>query len=106
MTVCRIVGWIFVATALATITYEAIESVNAGRWDVVTLGDMWRGLHAPSLGLARAAIERNVAPWLWQPAIATALLCPGWIAFGVPGGSMAWLCRRRRRRRYFERRLG
>ena len=104
MTVCRIVGWFFVAAGLGAFAYEAIDAIATGSWRMVALGETWFKLHASSLNTSQAVIQRYIAPWLWEPVITTILLWPGWVVFGVPGGLMVWLCRKRRR--YFERRLG
>jgi len=96
--VCRLIGWVFVLAALSALAYEIMEAVASGSWRMIALGELWFELHAASLNAAQAGIQRYIAPWLWEPVIATVLLWPGWAVFGVPGLLMVWLCRRRDRR--------
>ncbi len=106
MIVCRIFGWILVLAALGAIAYEVMAAVNAGSWRMIALGEMWFKLHTASLNISQAAIQRHVAPWLWEPVITTILLWPGWAVFGVPGVLASVFCRKRRRHRPMEKRLG
>jgi hypothetical protein len=95
--VCRIIGWIFILAALAIGAYEVIELLKTGSWRLTALGEVWFKLHRASLNGAQAGIQRYVAPWLWEPVITTILLWPGWLVFGVPGGLLVLVCRRRKR---------
>ncbi len=95
----RLIGWLFLVLAVAAAGQEIIAAVDAGAWRAVALGELWYRLHGASLNAAQAGIQRNIAPWLWEPVITTVLLWPAWAVFAVPGGVLAWACRRRRRRR-------
>ena len=99
MIVCRILGWILVLAALGAVAYEVMAAVSQGSWRMIALGEMWYKLHPHSLNTAQAGIQRNVAPWLWEPVITTILLWPGWVVFGVPGILASIFCRKRRSNR-------
>ncbi len=106
MIVCRTFGWILVLAALGAIAYEVMVALSAGSWRMIALGEMWFKLHTASLNISQAAIQRYVAPWLWEPVITTILLWPGWAVFGVPGVLASVFCRKRRRHRPMGKRLG
>ena len=90
--------------ALGAAAYEVMSALSQGGWRMIALGEMWFKLHPHSLNTAQAAIQRHVAPWLWQPVITTILLWPGWLVFGVPGLVLLVTCRKRRRHRLMGRR--
>ncbi len=93
----RVIGWLLIFGAVAAAGYELSNVIGGEQWRRVALGELWYGIHAPSLNAAQAGIQRHVAPWLWEPVITTILLAPVWLAFGVPGMVLAWACRRRGR---------
>ena len=99
MIVCRVLGWFFILLALGAVAYEVNAAMNnEGGWRMISLGEMWFKTHPHSLNTAQAGIQRNIAPWLWEPVIRTILLWPGWLVFGVPGLVASILCRKRRSR--------
>ena len=101
MTVGRIIGWVLLLAALAAAGYEAMAAINSGGWRPIALGELWYRLDRGSLNLIQAVVQRYIAPWLWEPGIASILRLPGWVVFGVPAGLLLWLCRNRRSRRRF-----
>ncbi len=98
MIIGRIIGLILLLAAAAAVGYEMRAAFETGGWRPVALGEIWYKLHSSSLNGAQAGIQRYIAPWLWEPAITTVLLWPGWAVFGVPGGALYWYYRGRRRR--------
>lgn len=105
MVVCRIIGWVFVLLALGAVAYEIIEAVDAGKWRMIALGEIWFKLDASSLNGAQAVIQRYVAPWLWEPVITTILRWSAWFTFGAPGLVLLVLFRKRsRHQRHMRRR--
>ncbi|MEM8959488.1 MAG: hypothetical protein AAGC86_16935 [Pseudomonadota bacterium] len=52
----------------------------------LSIGEWWFWAHQDSLQLAQPAIERHVAPWLWDPVIQTVLLWPASITVLVISG--------------------
>lgn len=101
MIIGRALGWIFIIAALAAATYEIVAAIGSGRWSMIALGELWFKVDTASLNAAQAGIQRHVAAWLWDPVIATILLAPGWVVFGIPGLLLLWCCRNRNRRRRF-----
>lgn len=104
MMIGRAIGWLLLLAALAAAGHEAWVAIDAGGWRPVAAGELWFMLHPASLNMAQAGIQRNVAPWLWDPVIATMLLAPAWLVLGLPAALLLWACRRRRPRPH--RRLG
>ncbi len=126
MVVGRVIGWLFLAAAVATLGWDISAAFGDGwngavlglnpwnwikhvvfgdGWEVSALGLRWFQIHSPSLGFAQVVFQRfipAVGPWLWDPVIQTILLWPAWAVFGVPGIVLSILFRRRRRpRRWF-----
>lgn len=99
MVILRILGWLLMALAVAALGWEALAAWQGDGWRIVPLGELWFKLDAQSLNASQAAVQRHVAPWLWEPVITTVLLWPGWAVFGVPGLLLLWVGRRRSGRR-------
>ena len=91
----QVVGWLLLAAALALLGVEAIESLEAGAYQGLALGEVWYRLDAGSLNITQAVIQRYLHPALWDPVLITILQWPGWITAGAPGGALVALCRRR-----------
>ncbi len=108
MVVGRVIGWLLLVAALATLGWDIADALNNDDWNSSALGLRWFQVHSPSLGLAQVVFQRfifsnaGIGPWLWDPVIQTVLLWPAWAVFGVPGIVLTFLFRRRRRsRRWF-----
>ncbi len=99
MMILRVLGVWLLLVAMVALTIDGTQSLASGegQWILTPLGEHWFKLHAPSLNLAQAAIERNVHPALWDPVIMSLLQVPSWMFFGVLGLFFYWLGRRRRR---------
>ncbi len=104
MVVGRVIGWLFLAAALAALGWDLADTLGGG-WEISAFGQRWFQIHPPSLGFAQVIFQRfipAVGPWLWDPMIQTVLLWPAWAVFGVPGIVLSIFFRRRRRaRRWF-----
>lgn len=87
----RIIGWTLVALALAAL---AVDLLEAGR--LRDVGEWWFRLDRDSLQLAQPALERHVAPWLWDPVMLSVLTTPAAAAFGGLGLALLLLRRLRR----------
>ena len=109
MVVGRVIGWLLLAAALATLGWDIADALDNDGWNSGALGLRWFQLHSPSLGLAQVVFQRfifsnaGIGPWLWDPVIQTVLLWPAWAVFGVPGIVLIFVFRRRRSRRWFAR---
>ncbi|MCH8183245.1 MAG: hypothetical protein IID55_08675 [Proteobacteria bacterium] len=104
MVVGRVIGWLFLAAALAALGWDLADAIGGGGWQSTALGLRWFQNHAPSLGLFQVIFQRfipAVGPWLWDPVIQTVLLWPAWAVFGAPGILLSFFFRRRRGRRWF-----
>ncbi len=107
MVVGRVIGWLFLAAAIATLGWDLADAVGGGGWQSAALGSRWFQTHSTSLGFAQVIFQRfipAIGPWLWDPLIQTVLLWPAWAVFGAPGIVLSFFFRRRRRaRRWFAR---
>lgn len=61
-----------------------------------SIGEWWFWAHPNSLQIAQPAIERHVAPWLWDPVIQTTLLWPLAVVILVIAGILIAIGRWRR----------
>lgn len=98
MMILRALGVWSLLVAMVALTIDGTQSLASGegQWIVTPLGEHWFKLHAASLNTAQAAVERHVAPWLWDPVILSILQVPTWVFFGVLGLLLYWLGQRRR----------
>lgn len=100
----RILGVWLLLVAMVALMIDGTKSLASGegQWIVTPLGEHWFNLHASSLNMAQAAIERYVHPLLWDPGIISLLQVPTWILFSVLGLIFYWLGRRRRQLDVYE----
>lgn len=99
MIVGRVIGWILVVMAVAALGHEVILAFETGSYHFIALGEQWFKINPASLNISQAAIQRYVAPWLWEPVITTILLWPTWLVLGIPGIFLTWAFRIRNGRR-------
>lgn len=88
----RVIGWVI---GLAGVLLLAVDLLETRGGALRAVGQWWFRLHRDSLQIAQPAIERHVAPWLWDPVILTVLEAPAapvLIALGL----VLWLIGRRR----------
>jgi hypothetical protein len=71
----RILGWIFVALAAVAAGADYMAA-GSGAFRLRDVGEVWFLLHSESLQLAQPAVERHIAPALWDPYIVTLLTWP------------------------------
>jgi hypothetical protein len=104
MILLRVLGVWSLLVAMVALTIDGTQSLASGegQWIVTPLGQHWFKLNAASLNMAQAAVERHVAPWLWDPVIISLLQVPTWIFFGILGLLLYWLGSRRRRLNVYE----
>lgn len=100
----RVLGVWSLLAAMVALTVDGTQSLatSDGQWIVTPLGEHWFKLNAASLSISQAAIERHVAPWLWDPVILSLLQIPTWVFFGVLGLLLYWIGRRRKQLDVFQ----
>ena len=95
----RVLGWIFVALGLAVFARDVWVFLESGAVAMTPLGQLWFSLHAGSLNLVQAVVERYLHPFLWDPVIFSVLRLPASLLF-LAIGVILVLAFRPRRRRY------
>lgn len=95
---CRAVGWLLLASALAALAFEGTNWLASGEWRVFAAGELWFMLDNESLNLVQAVTQRYLHPAVWDPVAIELLQWPAWALFGAPAILLLVLCRRRRRR--------
>lgn len=77
----RVLGWAFGLIGAALLAIDLFETRGGG---LRAVGQWWARIHFDSLQIAQPAIERHLAPWLWDPVILTVLEAPaGPVALGL-----------------------
>ena len=99
MIVGRLIGWVILLAALAVEGRDLLGWYDTGRYHAVALGELWFQLDRDSLLLAQPAIQRYLAPWLWDPVLTSVLLFPAALTIAVLGCLLIGLFRRRDRKR-------
>ena len=87
----RIIG---AALALAGLVLAAVDLAGTGG-RLRALGEWWFRIDRDSLQLLQPAIERHLAPWLFDPVVLTVLEAPAALLLLLVGGALLWLGRRR-----------
>lgn len=94
----RGLAWIFIALGLAVFARDIWVFLETGVASMTPVGQLWYSLHAASLNLVQAVVERYIHPFLWDPVIFSVLRLPASLLFLVVGIVLALTFRRRRRR--------
>jgi hypothetical protein len=98
MLLLRLIGVWLMLLALVALVYDGTRILaNNGELAFTSLGEHWYMLHSASLNTAQAAIERHVAPFLWDPVTTTVLLLPAWVVIGGLGVLLYLLGYRRKK---------
>lgn len=97
MIVCRALGWLLLALAIAALAFEGVNWLMTGEWRIFAAGELWFTLDPVSLNLVQAVTQRYLHPALWDPVAIELLQWPAWVIFGAPAILLLVLCRRRRR---------
>lgn len=86
MLILRVLGIWLMLLAVVALVYDGTRMLaDNGTLVFTSLGEHWYSIHPPSLNATQAAIERYVAPFLWDPVMTSILLLPAWIVVGALG---------------------
>jgi hypothetical protein len=89
---------LLIAAALVTLQ-DAVSWYSTGAFEPTVVGKLWYQLSPTTLQLAQPAIQRHVAPWLWDSVIVYLLLFWAAPTLAVPALILLWETSGRRRRR-------
>jgi hypothetical protein len=96
-----VLGLLFCLAALAVLGWDLWRLLAGEGLVLSALGRVWFELAPTSLQMLQPAIERHMAPWLWQNLIFPLLQWPAAAVFAALGLPLLWLGRARRPRRVF-----
>lgn len=80
-----ILGAVLCIAALGIAGYELATYLRTSRYEAVTAGQLWFGLHVSSLNLVQAVTQRYIHPGLWNPLLVSLLRWPLWSLLGGTG---------------------
>ena len=92
----RFFGLWILAAAFIFLVYDGAGWVANGALNSVRVDQLWSNIHQNSLSLLQPAVEHNVSPWVWNAAIMTVLEQPVWLVFGIIGGLLILLGRKKK----------
>jgi len=92
-------GRILGILGLTVLISDAMGWADGGETRFSDIGEWWFWAHPDSLQLAQPALERHVAPWLWDPVMLTVLLWPLAVVLLVLAGVFIGIGRWRKVRR-------
>lgn len=95
--ITRLIGFLLLLAALAVLGHDLLAWRESGVFSPTTTGQLWHYVHRASLGAIQEAVQRYIAPGLWDPGIVTALRFWAVPVLGLPGLYLAWRFRKRRR---------
>jgi hypothetical protein len=65
----RFLGLLTLAAAFILVVYDGVRFIANQTLELTSVGYVWASVHQSSLLLFQPAVERHVAPWLWQSLI-------------------------------------
>jgi hypothetical protein len=92
----RLLGFLALAGGFIALVYDGTKSIAGTSLVFTPLGQMWNNIHANSLLLLQPAIERHVAPWLWDPVVLSILTAPAWLVLGILGAILMLIGRKKK----------
>ena len=99
MILFRLLGYVLAIAGFGFLIVDGALSIAAGELVLTSLGEHWYEYDRESLGLAQAAVQRYVDPYLWDPIIQTVLQWPTFAVALVLGLLFVLIGRPRSRRR-------
>lgn len=81
--ILRFFGLWLLAAAVVAAVIDAARSIADSTLVVTPLGQTWFQLHAASLNLAQALVERYVSPVAWDPVMTAVLHTPTAVVVGA-----------------------
>ncbi|MGE0845547.1 MAG: hypothetical protein AB7L41_04705 [Flavobacteriaceae bacterium] len=93
--IARFLGFWILAAAFIGLIADGARSIAAAEFVTLPAGQVWYWIHAPSLNLVQAGLERSWAAFLWDPVLITLLKLPAFAVAGALGLLLLWLGRRR-----------
>jgi hypothetical protein len=87
----RTLGWLLILLAAAVLGSELFTLADTGRFELSSLGDVWRGLHPESLRVVQTTVEGHVSVTLWDRLLAPLLPYKAVLVFALPGFLLASL---------------
>ena len=92
----RFLGLWILAAAFIFRVDDGAGWVANGALNSMRVDQLWSNIHQNSLSLLQPAVEHHVSPWLWNPVIMTVLEQPVWLVFGIIGGLLILLGRKKK----------
>jgi hypothetical protein len=81
----RFVGLWLLAGAFVALVIDGTRSITAGRFVIMPVVEAWVALHPSSIEWAKATVERDLSPRLWDSIVLYILYAPLWAVLGVIG---------------------
>ena len=95
MRIFRVLGGVFVVAGLGFLAGDTVLTGEAG-FEFHALGWWWNKIHRESLLLLQPAVERHLAPAIWDPGLQTLLEWPAVPQFLILGAILQIVGRKRR----------
>ena len=92
----RFIGLLLLALAFIFVVYDGMKSIADGGISLTKMVQIWTDVHAGSLQLFQAAIERYASPEVWQLGVARVLDQPASAVFCVVGMILIVLGRKKK----------
>lgn len=96
----RMLGTWLIALAMVLLVIDGTKSLAANQLLFADFGQVWQGLHAPSLDLSRSFVASRFFADLLDGVLHAILAYPAFAVVGIPGIVLALMGRRPRRERF------
>ena len=83
--IARLIGFLLLLVAIAVLGHDLLAWRENGVFSPTSIGQLWHYVHRASLSAIQEAVQRYIAPELWDPGIITALRVLGGVGPGSAG---------------------
>ncbi len=83
--VLRFIGLLLLALAFIFVIYDGMKSIADHMFYATKVSQFWLDIHASSLQVLQAAVERNVSAGVWTLVVQPVLEQPAALVFGILG---------------------
>ncbi len=86
--VVRVLGVWLLAAAFVAFVIDGTRSIANGALTTTPLGATMFAIDPSMLNTAQAAVQRYIAPWVWDPVIVWLLEAPTFLTMGLIGAAL------------------
>jgi hypothetical protein len=95
--IARLIGFLLLLGACAVLGHDLLSWQENGVFAPTATGQLWQYIHGASLSAIQDAVQRYLAPQLWDPVLVSVLKFWAVLVLAVPGFLLTLAYRKRPR---------